>query len=271
MIGCQLSPRDMVVLTVVAEMYGAPLDRVAAMLGVSMPSTYRCVSRWRNAGMASKLRVRPVPGPAWVFTTRSATEALLDIPARYWTPTPKMAAHVTTTLDLRVALTGLDLERWISERELRSQVGRVKEGQTKPHIHDGRFYDDQGRLWAVEVELTAKNLAQAKVAVAKAKQAAKLADCAGIIYYCKTEWTDSRGQLVRRSDEITNVIREAVHATAQVEGPPVRIADIDKVLGAHRAAVAAESRPGLRVIEGGASDHVDQDDADGSAGVVVSS
>ncbi|MFC9898536.1 hypothetical protein ACFVMC_33000 [Nocardia sp. NPDC127579] len=248
-----MNPRDMVVLTILALMYGAPMDRVASMLGVSTKSAYRITAKWRAAHMISDLRIRPVLGPTWVFPTRSASEALMGISARYWTPTPKMAAHVTTVLDLRMALVGLDLDRWISERELRAQVGPVKAGQLRPHIHDGRFYDDQGKLWAVEAELTPKNDAQAKIAVAKAKTAAAQADCAGLIYYCK-------GAAVR------SVITAAAQACAGIEGPAIRVADIEQVLTPR-----TEHRPGLRVIEGGASDHDGQDDGPGQPERVVRS
>lgn len=148
----RLGPVDMTVLTILAEQYGAPLDRVAAMLGASMKNTYRKTAKWRAAHMVSSLRVRPVPGPSWVFPTRAAVEALLPFYAKYWTPSPKMAAHVTAVLDVRLALVGMDLERWISERELRSQLGPTKAGVSRPHVHDGRFLDSEGRWWAVEVE-----------------------------------------------------------------------------------------------------------------------
>ncbi|MEV6297762.1 hypothetical protein AB0M41_47270, partial [Streptomyces sp. NPDC051896] len=106
----QLSPRDMLVLTILAEMYGAPLELVAYMLGVSRSRAYRIVARWQKARMISDNRVRPVPGSIWVYPTRSACEALLDRSVRYWVPTPKMAAHTLAVFQLRLALTGLDLD-----------------------------------------------------------------------------------------------------------------------------------------------------------------
>jgi hypothetical protein len=178
-----------------------------------------------------------------VFPTRSATEGLTGLSTQFWTPTPKMAAHVRTVLELRLALVGLDLERWISERELRAQVGPVRAGEARPHIHDGRYYDQQGRLWAVEVELTAKNAAAARIAVAKAKQAAAKANCDKLIYYCRT-------------GEIRNVVAEAARAAAGVEGPSIRVATLAEAFGT--TSTVPGSRPGLSLIEGGASDRINQ-------------
>lgn len=247
-----LSPRDMVVLTVLAEHYGAPLDVVARMLGVSLPSAYRIVRKWRGAHMVSNLKIRPVPGPTWVFPTKSAVEALLPFWVRYWTPTPKMAAHVVTVLEARLALVGLDLDRWISERELRAQSGPVKPGEPRPHVHDGRWLDSSGDWRAIEIELTVKGPQVAKAAVARAKKAAH-GVCAGITYYCADpEITDRYGNPTgQRSDEIRNLIRAAARETASVEGPSVRVAGLSELLPDRDSAV----RPGLTVIAGGAADH----------------
>src|SRR5262245_4099789 len=135
----RLGPRDMVGLTVLAEHYGAPVNLVAEMLGVSTWRAYEIVRRWRGAGMASNRDVRPVPGPSWVFPTRSAAELLLGFPVQPWKPTPKMANHVTTVLRVRLALVGVDLDRWICERRLRSESGTPERGRPRGHIHDGRY------------------------------------------------------------------------------------------------------------------------------------
>lgn len=234
----------MAVLTVLAEMYGAPLDRVAVMLGVSIKNVYRHTAKWRAAHMISGLKIRPVPGPTWAFPTRAAVEALLPFYARFWTPSPKMAAHVTTVLDVRLALVGMELDRWISERQLRAEQERPKAGTARGHVHDGRYYKTDGSLWAVEVELTAKNAAAARAAVVRAKHAA--VGCEGLIYYCRT-------------GEIRTVITEAARFAADaVDGPPIRVADLAEVL-APKPAETGPVRPGLTVIEGGASDHTSPD------------
>ncbi|WP_157183588.1 hypothetical protein [Nocardia takedensis] len=237
----RLSLRDMTVLTVTAEMYGAPGDVVGKMLGgVSRRRVNQIADRWTAAGMISPLRPTPVPGPAWIFPTRAAAEVLIGHPVRAWAPRPGMAAHVRTALEIRLALVGLDLERWICERTLRSEVGPTKAGTPRPHIHDGRYRTPAGEWWAVEVELTPKNLTAARSAVAQAWQAARAADCAGVTYYC-------------RGNAVKNVIRSAAGSLNLTDGPRLRLADVDELLAPN--AVSAEPTPGLRVIPGGASSH----------------
>ncbi len=227
----------MVVLTILAEMYGAPVDLVAAMLQVSQDRSYRIVRKWIAAGMIADTRVTPVPGAFWVYPTRTGAEALTGRWVRAWVPRPMMANHVRTTLEIRLALVGLDLDRWISERALRSEQPPTRSGMPRPHIHDGRYITSSGELWAVEVELSPKNLTAAKSAMAQAVQAARAADCAGVTYYC-------------RGEAVKNVIRSAAGALDLSDGPKVRLADVDELLASPSA-----PRPELRVIEGGASDH----------------
>ncbi|WP_369027781.1 hypothetical protein [Nocardia farcinica] len=256
MTGFVLSPRHMLVLTILAEMYGAPVDRVAAMLGVTLSSAYRATAKWREAHLVSALKIRPVPGYTWVFPSRAAVESLLPYHVKFWTPTPKMAAHVSTVLDLRLALVGLELDRWVPERQLRAELGMPKAGQPRGHVHDGRFYKSTGELVAVEVELSPKSATAARAAVAGAIAAARKAECAEVRYYCKTVWTDRDGQVMRRSDEIRNTIVAAVKSIPRnADDPAVRVAALEDALPVETGQSAQSSQPGLRVIEGGASDH----------------
>ncbi|MEV0765173.1 hypothetical protein [Nocardia sp. NPDC050435] len=267
----RLGPVDMIGLTIVAEHYGIRMDDLAEMFAISRRSAYRRAQRWREAGMVAAIGVRPVPGPTWVFIRKSAAEALLGFPVHSWAPTPKMADHVRTVLRVRLALVGMDLDRWVSERVLRSEVGRVKAGESRPHIHDGRWLDSEGRWWAVEVELTAKNLAAAKTAVYKAAHTAKAAELDGLIYYCRTEWINTDGT-TRRSDQIHTVVREAAgYAMDQIDGLSFRVAKLEEVLTTNNKDENAHARPGLRVIEGGASDHGNQDGTRGDTGKAASS
>ncbi|MDO3651178.1 hypothetical protein [Nocardia mangyaensis] len=238
----RLSPRDMVALTILTEMYGAPLDVVAAMLGVSINRAYRITAKWEAARMLSARRVRPVPGPSWVVPTRSAAESLLGRPTRFWVPSPKMAAHTKAVLQLRLALVGLDLDRWVSERQLRSEVSPTAPGQVRTHIHDGRFYTEAGDLIAVEVEVTTKNAAQARTAMWQALRAAEAAECTAVHYYAS-------------KPEIRALLRRTASELDLSTGPRPVLFDLDKALGLVQADTdtAAGERAGLRVITGGIS------------------
>lgn len=237
----RLSPRDMVALTILSEMYGAPLDVVALMLGVSINRAYRITKKWESARMLSARRVRPVPGPSWVVPTRATAESLLGKPTRFWLPSPKMAAHTEAVLKLRLALVGLDLDRWVSERQLRAEVPPVAAGKARTHIHDGRFYSDDGSLVAVEVELTTKNASQAKSTMWQALRAAEQAGCSEVRYYTN-------------KPEIRELLRRAASSLDMSTGPTARLFDLNKALGLDQADetdTAAGERAGLRVITGG--------------------
>ncbi|MFE3025883.1 hypothetical protein [Nocardia tengchongensis] len=232
----------MTTLTILAENYGAPIDLVAEMLGISMPRAYSLERRWREAGMVNQHRVRPVPGPHWVFPRRSIAEALLGFPVyRHWMPTAKMADHVATVLRVRLALVGMDLHRWTGERQLRAEVAPVKFGQKREHIHDGRYIDSEGRSWAVEVELTPKAPTYAFQALHGAVAQASQAECSGVIYYCRGE-----------------AVRKAVYAAGEriVKGHSgllgdmqIQVIRLEKLLGDDP--VTGGNKPGLRLIEGG--------------------
>ncbi|MCU1646401.1 MAG: hypothetical protein JWN03_6676 [Nocardia sp.] len=255
----RLSPRDMAGLMILAEMYGAPLDVIALMLGVSLNRAYRITAKWQAANMISAKRVRPVPGPSWRFPTKASAEALMGRSVRYWVPTPKMAAHTKAVFQLRLALTGMDLERWICERTLRAEVGIVPAGQARPHIHDGRYFNSAGELWAVEVELTAKNAAAARSSVAQALRAAERADCVGVKYFC-------------RGDAVKNVIRTAAAGLDLSSGPKLTLLDLDDLLDTKKPESASPAaRPGLRVIAGGAADHETSQAASRDEGKAVGS
>ncbi|MDO3648662.1 hypothetical protein [Nocardia mangyaensis] len=258
-----LTSREMVLLTVLSDMYGAPLDLVAQMLGVSESRAYRIVRKLRKAKVVSELGMRPVPGPSWITPTRSTADALLGRSTKYWMPSPKMANHTRTVLEVRLALVGMDLERWISERQLRSEVAPAALGETRPHIHDGRYINAAGELIAVEVELTDKNLKAAKTAVSQAFQAARAADCAGLIYYY-------RGERVKAV--ITKAAAE-LQAAGLFEHTSIRmrLADLDTELLKPRKPASPDLRPGLRVIAGGAADHNTQVTDPNEHGEAVSS
>ncbi|MGY4103587.1 hypothetical protein ACW2Q0_29095 [Nocardia sp. R16R-3T] len=246
----RLGPRDIASLTILAEHYGAPLDLVAEMHGISMRSAYRMAQRWREARLIAPLGFRPVPGPTWVVPTTGTAEAYLGFPVRHWAPTPKMVNHVATVLRTRLALVGLDSERWISERTLRHEIGPTKPGTPRPHIHDGRYLTAEGEWWAVEVELTPKRtLTVARAAVASAHQAARVAGCKGLIYYC-------------RGERVKNVINEAAKSVDLSDGPRARLADVDKLLA--NPIASEQPRPALRLVVGGTDDPGYPDSSTGS-------
>lgn len=235
--------RDMRGATIVAEHYGAPLDWVARILETSIENTRRITKRWRESGLMDPTVSKPVPGHSWIYPTTASAEALLGHPVRHWRPRPMMAAHNLAVLQLRLALVGPELGRWVSERTLRYEAGSAARGQRRLHVHDGHFITDSGRPWAVEVELTRKPSMAAKTAVFGAYQAALSADAAGLTYYC-------RGAAVKKA------VQEARNALTTVPSCTLRVADLDEDALAPafpELFPAGGSRPGLTLIAGGSS------------------
>ena len=110
-------------------------------------------------------------------------------------------------------------------------------GETRTHVHDGRYVKATGELWAVEVELTAKSIAAAKAAMHSAHVAAVRAECAGLIYYVRGEATKS-------------VVRAAYEQLPLDKAVPVTMRDVDDLITPKKTTA---DHPGLRVV-GGAHD-----------------
>ncbi|MFE3547029.1 hypothetical protein ACFXK0_29050 [Nocardia sp. NPDC059177] len=112
-------------------------------------------------------------------------------------------------------MTGLDLNRWVSERLLHAELAANRPGQPRPYINHGRYTTSSGELWAVQVELSAtKNVAQTKSMVIRAYQAALAAGCVGLRCYCRGE----------------SVNRTVAAAAASLDLPWLYVTDLDQFL-----------------------------------------
>jgi hypothetical protein len=172
-------------------MRGAPMGVVADLLGTSETNAYRVVTRWRAAGMVMNKVIRPVPGPQWVVPNPDAAASLLGFYVQPWMPGPKDARHLELTARVRLALAGNEIgeDSWVSERLLRRSDAQrqIGFGGERPHLHDGHWTDDFGRLHAIEVELTRKGSSDLRNTVAAAFAAAKTVGAHDLIYYCGTD------------------------------------------------------------------------------------
>ncbi|MBF6132792.1 hypothetical protein IU501_07220 [Nocardia otitidiscaviarum] len=199
----RLSARDMWLLLWLSQMGGAPMDIVASLLAiwplrkraddtgttpVSEVNAYRVVARLKKAGKLIDETLRPVPGPGWAVPTASTASLLLDMSVKPWIPSPMMAAHLSTTARVRLALAaGMVEDTWISERILRHRNGfQTVAGESMPHVHDGHWTDEYGRLHAIEVELTRKGSADARATMQASYDAAKDAGAHRLVYYCES-------------------------------------------------------------------------------------
>ncbi|MFI7191559.1 hypothetical protein ACIBQ0_17635 [Nocardia nova] len=185
----RLGPRDFEAMQWLAEMRGAPMHVVAQLLGCSISNAQRIVDRWRKAGLVIEKGLRPVPGPSWVVPNAPTASSMLNFTVAPWVPGPKDARHHEMTGRVRLALAGgARVDSWRSERILLRDINRdAQPGKPRPHLHDGHWTDDLGRLHAIEVELTRKGSADARTTVAAAYAAARAAGAYDLIYYCEPE------------------------------------------------------------------------------------
>jgi hypothetical protein len=160
-----LAERDVAGLLFVADMYGAQLDQVAAVLGVGQSRARAITGSWRRAGYAQSARLGP--GGPWIWLTRAGLDACgLRFPAT--APALSRLAHLRAVAAVRLALEATSGYRaagafWRSERRLRARMGgRVG---LREHIPDGEVHWPDGapaawagECWAVEAELTRKTV-----------------------------------------------------------------------------------------------------------------
>lgn len=160
----RLSQRDIDGLLLLGEHYAAPFDLLGEALKVSRVRLNAITTRWRRAGFATVAQLGP--GPMWCWLTKQGMTATgLGFPATQ--PALVRLPHIRAILAARLWLTAgpawADGQAWWhSERRLLAEHPKHKGGGHNPdaEIHwpniEGRPY--AGEVWAVEVELSAKQI-----------------------------------------------------------------------------------------------------------------
>ena len=152
----RLTSRDSVALEWLSQMYGAPQDVVARLLGTTVDRSYEVTKRWDKLGQIQVSRVDA--GHRWVYPTQRAANSWLGWPAAWWRPRLSTAAHTRAVAEVRLAFCGSALEGWTSERTLRHDIGWRNRGEELPHVSDGLLSLPNGQPARVEVELTPKDV-----------------------------------------------------------------------------------------------------------------
>jgi hypothetical protein len=162
----KLTDRDITGLTLVADQYGAPVDLLAAALGVREERLRGILARWRSAGWAETGMLGK--GPAWCWPTPAGMR-LLGLPYAAREPSVARLAHIRAVLAVRLWLQSGEAYRegrawWRSERRIRAAAGG-KVGIA--HVPDAEIHWPSldrspyaGQIWAIEAELTPKPLAR---------------------------------------------------------------------------------------------------------------
>jgi hypothetical protein len=162
-----LAERDSCGLAFVAEMYGAQLDHLAALLDLSSRRAGSLVASWISRSLADAAILSQ--GPRWVWLTRAGLQACgLHYSAA--APALPRLAHIRATAAARLVLQAAPgysagSAHWRSERRLRSRLGgrlgsRDHLPDAEVHWPDDGAADWAGECWAIEVELTAKTVSR---------------------------------------------------------------------------------------------------------------
>jgi hypothetical protein len=165
-----LGPADAAGLLFTGEMYGVPLDQLAAALGVSARRASDLAARWAARRLAEADRLGP--GPRWVWLTRAGL-ASCGLPYSPDPPALPRLAHLRAVIAVRLALEAVPAyeaagAHWRSERRLRARLG----GRLglRDHLPDGEVHWPDspagaapawaGECWAIEAELTPKTVSR---------------------------------------------------------------------------------------------------------------
>ena len=159
----RLSQRDIDVFLLCAEHYAVPYDLLAEALGIDRDHVGHLMFRWRRSGYMATGRLGP--GPLWCWLTRDGMAATgLGFPATR--PALARLAHSRAVLAARLWLASGQVWTesqawWHSERRLRADrpmnaTGHIPDAEIHWPSIDGSPYG--GQVWAVEVELTPKQL-----------------------------------------------------------------------------------------------------------------
>jgi hypothetical protein len=154
-------------LAFVAEMYGAQLDQLAALLGLTGRQASALVARWAQHRLAESALLGP--GPRWVWLTRAGLQAC---GVRYAAAPPALPrlAHIRAAVAVRLAFEAAPGfaaggAYWRSERRIRARLGGRVGG--RDHLPDAEVHWPDsadaawaGECWAIEVELTAKTVSR---------------------------------------------------------------------------------------------------------------
>ena len=154
----QLTSRDCLMLTWIADQYAMRFDHVRELLSehaegqtkgelLAIPTVQSKINKWVHAGWA-KYRRWLADGPGWVWVTKQGLAQIGQDDYRASPPSPTRLAHIYAVNAVRMQL---DYDDWTSERGLRADADC---GSSKP-IPDA-VITSHGKEIAIEVEISIK-------------------------------------------------------------------------------------------------------------------
>lgn len=95
--------------------------------------------------------------PGWLWLTQKGYK-YIDLNLRYYEPSPASLDHLHALNDIRLFIEARrPQDTWRSERQLRAEQNASKKGSTLPHRPDAELMSLEGRVVAIECELTLKS------------------------------------------------------------------------------------------------------------------
>jgi hypothetical protein len=150
----RLTARDASALAWLSQMYGAPQDIVARLLGTTLRRSYAVTRRWEDPPHRL-VRTLPVPPAAyrWVIPHPATAAEYLGWTPAPWRPTLGTAGHLAAVAAVRLALRAATVDGWISQRVLRHRAeidDQVEESADADSV-DGLASLGDGRVLRVQV------------------------------------------------------------------------------------------------------------------------
>ncbi len=162
----QLTHCDLLILPWIAHQYAARVDQVQELLSrypgkpmkdelISEAVLNDQVRRWSKLAKWMEYKRFLAEGPGWLWLTRSGLQTC-DLDAVYTSKPPAATRlhHIYAVNEVRLLLEDKGYV-WVSERQIRSQLEHVEEGESSGPIPDGYVEHPNGKI-AIEVELTPK-------------------------------------------------------------------------------------------------------------------
>jgi hypothetical protein len=236
----RLTPRDIEILTWVGEMYAIRLDHLQQLMGryrvqrppgtpgadatgaLAVTSVQTAVRRWKRAGLVEYQKMLPGK-PHYIWLTNSGFKQT-GLPYKNGAPAVARLKHLDTVNVLRLHLenTATLIWEWRSDRAIRHQLNTFnpKVRQQLTHTPDAEIITEDGRRWAIEVELTPKSWLRYHQIMAELRRS----DYDEFRYFCNERTlpvlnaVKEDTSLIREHRDPIKIFRLPAHVEASAEG-----------------------------------------------------
>jgi hypothetical protein len=170
----QLTARDKLCLTWVGMQYAIRFDQLQRLLFrhtpeadrqklkpgtdyLSQDRTYELIKKWYTLELIEK-KIILQGDKLWIWLSRQGLREM-ELPFNYsGGPASDRLPHLYFINQTRM---GIEAKRpddeWKSERQIRKEAPHFEKGEKRPHVPDAILYAANGKITAIEVEISSKN------------------------------------------------------------------------------------------------------------------